>query len=140
MYKIKFLIVTIVMPMSLVACGALSWYSIEQTPADSVAYLRDGVFLSGDYVRSASISEINGNSNIARENALIKISTGKHQVKIYCEEAVGEFNSLEFIGKAKVLELHAKIQRTYHVRCKPYTHWWIEDVENGEIVAGEKYI
>lgn len=140
MYKIKFFIVAIIMHISLVSCGALSWYSIEQSPADSVAYLRDGVFVRGDYVRSANISEINGNSVKARENALIKISTGKHQIKVHCEEAVGEFNSSEFIGKAKVLELQAKIQRTYHVRCRPYTHWWIEDVENGEVVAGEKYI
>ena len=32
------------------------WYSIEQTPATPIAYLRDGVFVSGDYVRSALIA------------------------------------------------------------------------------------
>ncbi len=127
-------------PMSLAACGALSWYSIEQSPAESVAYLRDGVFMSGDYIRSTRISEINGSTDITRENKLIKITIGKHQIKVYCEEAVGEFNSLDFIGEERVLEFQAEIQRMYHVRCKPYTHWWIEDIENGKVVAGEKYI
>lgn len=140
MYKIRLLIFNIIMPMSLFSCGALSWYSIEQTPADSISYLRDGVFMSGDYIRSTTISEVDGKSVLSRDQKLIKVSTGRHKIKVLCEEANGEFNSLDFTGKAKVLVIDAKIQRTYQVLCKPYTHWWIEDVENGEVIAGEKYI
>lgn len=138
--KIKHFAFALVMQLSLVSCGALSWYSIEQTPADSISYLKDGVFVSGDYIQSAIISEIDGKPVGDRNKKRIKVSTGERYIKVLCEEASGEFNSLDFKGKAKILVLDAKIQRTYRVRCKPFTHWWIEDIENGKIVAGEEYI
>ena len=33
---------------------------LSKTPATPIAYVRDGVFVSGDYVRSALIAEIDG--------------------------------------------------------------------------------
>ena len=137
---LKSIIMAILLPVLLFSCGTTSWYSIQQTPAESFAYLRDGVVMVGDYIRVATISEIDGEPVIMREKNLIKLSTGIHMIKIHCDEAVGKFNSKDFIGKAKVLELNAKIQRSYIAHCKPYTHWWIEDTENGNIVAGEKFI
>ncbi len=122
----------------LASCGVFSWHSIEQTPANPVAYMRDGVYVSGDYARRASISEIDGKRVAKSDDNVIVVALGEHQVKIYCDEANGEFDSNEFNGKAKILKFDAKIQRTYLVRCVPFTHWWIEDLENSEVVAGEK--
>lgn len=139
-YKSKplLLITTLVLPLSLCSCGIVAWHSIEQTPAEAVAYMRDGVFVSGGYVRSALIAEIDGKEIIQSDNNLIQISLGTHQVNISCGEAEGEFNSEELNGKAKTLEFEAKMQRTYLVQCIPYTHWWIEDLENKAVVGGEK--
>ena len=125
--------------ISLASCGALSWHSIEQTPALPIAYLKDGVFVSGDYVRSTSIAEIDGKAIHISSNHLVEVSVGIHQVKVFCDEAEGEFNSEEFSGEAKMLEFEAQTQRTYVIRCVPYTHWWIEDLENKSVVAGDKY-
>ena len=123
----------------LVSCGAHSWHSIEQTPATPTAYIRDGVFVSGDYVRSALIAEIDGKSIVKQKNHLVEVEVGKHQIKVFCNEAEGEYNTEEFIGQAKTLEFEAQIQRTYLVHCMPFTHWWIEDIENKAVVAGERY-
>jgi hypothetical protein len=138
--RLKSKLIGIIFPLFLVSCGATSWYSIQQTPAEPVAYLRDGVVMSGDYIRGATISEVDENAVMVRENGLILVPVGTHKLKIMCEEAYGKFNSNEFVGKARVLELDAKTQRTYKVYCKPYTHWWIEDIENGDVVAGEEFI
>ncbi len=140
MYKFKYSVITIIMSMFLSSCGALNWYAIEQIPADSVAYLRDGVFMSGDHIHSATISEIDGEIVATRDEKFIKIIAGKHKIKVLCDGANGEFDSEDFEGKEKVLEFNAKIQRMYLVRCKPFTHWWIEDIDNGEVVAGVRYI
>ncbi len=121
------------------SCGALRWHSIEQTPAEPIAYMRDGVYVSGAYVRSALIAEIDGNKVIKPSNNLVEVPIGKHIVKVFCDEAEGEFNSNEFSGVAKTLEFEAHIQRTYLVRCTPFTHWWIEDLESNSVVAGEKF-
>jgi hypothetical protein len=121
------------------SCGLVPWHSIEQTPAEPVAYMRDGVFVSADYVRSAVIAEIDGKAAVKTSDNLVKVSVGKHHVKVLCEEAKGKFNTNEFKGEAKVLEFEALIQRTYLVRCMPYTHWWIEDSENNQVVAGERF-
>jgi hypothetical protein len=127
--------------VSLCSCGLIpvTWHSIEQTPAEAIAYIRGGVFVSGEYLRSATIAEIDDKAVAQSDNNLIKISLGKHQVKIFCDEAIGEFNSLELDGKAKVLELNAQQQRTYLVRCEPYSHWWIEDLDSKSVVAGKKF-
>ncbi|QMU60855.1 MAG: hypothetical protein GKR92_03760 [Gammaproteobacteria bacterium] len=123
----------------LYSCGALSWHSIEQTPATPIAYVRDGVFVSGDYVRSALIAEIDGKKVVKPSNNLVEVAVGKHQIKVFCDEAQGEFNSEEFSGKAKTLEFEAQIQRTYLVRCVPFSHWWIEDLESKAVIAGQKF-
>ena len=137
--KVRSCLTNFILIMPLVSCGAHSWHSIEQTPATPTAYIRDGVFVSGDYVRSALIAEIDGKPVIKLENHLIEVEVGKHQIKILCNEAVGEYNTEEFIGQAKTLEFMAQIQRTYLVHCVPFTHWWIEDIENKAVVAGKKY-
>jgi len=137
--KIWLCFISLIFIMPLVSCGAHSWHSIEQTPATPIAYLRDGVFVSGDYVRSALIAEIDGNSVIKSKNHLVEVAVGKHKVKVFCNEAEGEYNSEEFVGQAKTLEFEARIQRTYLVHCVPFTHWWIEDLENKVVVAGERY-
>jgi hypothetical protein len=139
--ELKLCLISLLLTLSLCSCGLIpvSWHSIEQTPAESIAYIRDGVFVSGEYIRSASIAEIDSQAVAQSNNNLIEIGLGKHQVKIYCDEAKGEFNSLELDGKAKILELDAQVQRTYLVRCEPYSHWWIEDLESKSVVAGEKF-
>ncbi len=120
------------------SCAATRWHAIEEIPAEATAYLRDGVFVSGDYIRHATISEIDGKPVDRKNKDLIEISLGVHEVKILCDETRGKFNSNDLLGQSKTLTLDAKIQRTYIIRCLPYTHWWIEDSENNSIVAGEK--
>jgi len=71
----------------LTSCGSLHWHSIEQTPAEPVAYMRDGIYMSGAYVRSARVSEVDGRKVVKLENNLIELSVAKHQIKIYCDEA-----------------------------------------------------
>ncbi len=124
----------------LCSCGALRWHSIEQMPADEIAFIRDGVFVTGEYVRSAAITEIDGKAATESESGLYEVSVGIHEIKVHCDETKGSFNSKDLIGKAKTLKFEAQIQRTYLVRCVPFTHWWIEDSENNAIVAGEKYV
>jgi len=129
----------LILVVPLYSCGALSWHSIEQTPATSIAYMRDGVFVSSDYVRSAIIAEIDGKEVVKPNNNLVEVAVGKHQIKVFCDEAKGEFNSKEFSGKAKMLEFEAQIQRIYLVRCMPFSHWWIEDLESKAVIAGQKF-
>lgn len=138
---LKLCLISLNLSLLLSSCGwvPVLWHSTEQTPAEPIAYIRDGVFVSGEYVRSASIAEIDNEPVVQSNSNLIQLSLGKHQVKILCDEAKGEFNSLEMDGKAKTLELIAQIQRTYLVRCEPYSHWWIEDLESKSVVAGEKF-
>ena len=139
--RLKLCLISLILTVPLCSCGMIpvAWHSIEQTPATPVAYMRDGVVVSGDYARSALIAEIDGRLVTKSSNNLVEVSVGKHQVKIFCDEAEGEFNSQEFSGEAKTLEFEAKIQRTYLVRCVPFSHWWIEDLENKAVVAGQKY-
>ena len=120
------------------SCGSSRWYAVEQEPAEPYAYLHDSVFVLNDYIRVASVSEIDGNLIDSVSTKNLKISIGKHQVKISCDEAKGSYDSADLSGKAKVLVFDASIQRTYKVFCLPYTHWWIEDFENGNVVAGER--
>jgi len=129
----------LILVVHLFSCGALNWHSIEQTPATPIAYMRDGVVVSGDYVRSALIAEIDGKKVVKPSNNLVEVAVGKHQIKIFCDEAKGEFNSIEFSGKAKTLEFEAQIQRIYIVRCVPFSHWWIEDLESKAVIAGQKF-
>lgn len=138
---VKLCLISLIFSLFLPSCALIPapWHSTEQIPAEPIAYMRDGVFVSGEYVRAASIAEIDNEVVAQSNNNLIEISLGKHQVKIFCDEAKGEFNSLEMDGKAKVLEFDAQLQRTYLVRCEPYTHWWIEDLDNKSVVAGEKF-
>ena len=139
--SLKLCLISLILTVPLYSCGMIPvvWHSIEQTPAEPIAYMRDGVIVSGDYARSALIAEIDGRSVTKSSNNLVEVSVGKHQVKIFCDEAEGKFNSQEFSGEAKILEFEAKIQRTYLVRCVPFSHWWIEDLENKVVVAGQKY-
>ena len=123
----------------LCSCGAFRWHSIEQIPAEEVAYIKDGVFVSGKYVRSTEITEIDGKPAQEEDSGLHEVGIGVHKVKIKCDEAEGTFNSNELLGKTKILEFEAQVQRTYLARCVPFTHWWIEDIENKTVVAGEKY-
>ena len=131
--------VSLVWVITLCSCGALRWHSVEQIPAEEVAYMRDGVFVSGNYVRSTKITEIDGKPAKDKNRGLREIGVGVHTVKIKCEEAIGTFNSNKLAGKTKILEFEAQTQRTYQVHCMPYTHWWIEDSENKSVVAGEKH-
>ena len=121
-------------------CGSLRWHSVEQIPAEAVAYMRDGVFVSGKYIRSAKITKIDNIVANETVDSLHQISIGTHEVIIHCAEAEGAFNSNELKGKTKNLVFKAEIQRTYLVRCEPFTHWWIEDLESKAVVAGEKYM
>ena len=105
-----------------------------------IAFIRDGVFVSGEYVRSAEITEIDGKTAAESANGLYEVSVGIHEIKIHCDETKGSFNTKNLVGKAKTLKFEAQMQRTYIVRCMPFTHWWIEDSENNAVVAGEKYI
>ena len=138
---LKSSIICLILSLFLCSCGLIPvvWHSSEQIPAESIAYIRGGVFVSGEYLRSVTIAEIDNESVAQENNKLIKIGLGIHQVKIYCDEAKGEFNSLRVEGKAKTLELNAQLQRTYLAGCKPYSHWWIEDLDSKTVVAGEKF-
>ena len=120
------------------SCGSPRWYAVEQELAEPYAYIHDSVFVLNDYIRVASVREIDGNLIDGEPTKNLKISTGKHQVKIFCDEAEGSYDSVNLLGEAKVLEFDANIQRTYKVFCLPYTHWWIEDFESGNVVAGER--
>lgn len=120
------------------SCGTPRWYSVEQEPAKPFAYIHNSVFVSNDYVRVATIREIDGNEVDEISNGNLKISLGRHQVKIYCDEAKGTYDSNALTGQAKVLEFEATIQRTYKAACHPYTHWWIEDSDSMKVVAGKK--
>ncbi|MEM7401198.1 MAG: hypothetical protein AAF304_04530 [Pseudomonadota bacterium] len=122
----------------LTSCGATRWHSIQEIPAEPTAYIRDSVFVSGDYIRNATIDEIDGNPIDRTSRNVAEIDLGVRKIKILCDEARGEFSSSDLVGQAKTLTIEAKIQRTYIVRCLPYTHWWIEDAENRSVVAGEK--
>lgn len=124
--------------MQLFSCGTTRWYSVEEQLAEPVAYISDGVYVSGDYIRSATVTEIDGNEVEDRASYKLNINTGTHHVKIYCDEAKGNFNSNDLKGRAKTLEFEAQTQRKYKAYCLPYTHWWIEDLENGKTVAGYK--
>ena len=138
--KVGFFFISLIFIMPLVSCGAHSWYSIEQTPATPIAYLRDGVFVSGDYVRSALIAEIDGKSVLTQKNHLVEVAVGKHQVKVFCNEAEGEYNSEEFVGQAKTLEFEARIQRKVSCRlCALYTLVDRRFREIISVVAGERY-
>lgn len=139
MLKLCFIYIFLLLPLS--SCGVIpvKWHSIEQTPSESVAFVRGGVFVSGEYLRSATIAEIDNVAVVQANNESIEIDLGQHHVKIYCGEAQGEFNSLDLEGKAETLVLDAQLQRTYLVRCEPYSHWWIEDSESKAVVAGEKF-
>ena len=122
----------------LTSCGLSRWHAIEEIPAEQTAYLRDGVFVSGDYIRNATVSEIDGKT-VDRDNKdRIEIMLGMRQIKVLCDEARGSFDSSDLAGESKILSFEAKVQRTYLVRCLPFSHWWIEDSENHSIVAGEK--
>ena len=131
-----FLLVLLV--MQLFSCGTTRWYSVEEQLAESVAYISDGVYVSGDYIRSATVTEIDGNEIKEGAGNKLTINTGTHHVKIYCDEAKGSFNSNDLKGRAKTLEFEAQTQRKYKAYCMPYTHWWIEDLDNGKTVAGYK--
>lgn len=120
------------------ACASSRWYSVTQEPAVPYAYVHDGVFVSGNYVRSALITEIDGNTVENSTSNELKISIGLHQVKIYCDEAKGSYDSSELSGQARVLEFEAHTERRYKAFCMPFTHWWIEDLENKQIVVGQK--
>jgi len=122
------------------ACGIVNWHSIEQVPAEPFAYIRDGVFVSGNYVRSAKVIQIDDITYEGSKTPLLEIGLGKRRVKILCGEAKGDFDTKQFTGQEKILEFEAQIQRTYRVGCLPHTHWWIEDLDNQKIVAGEKAI
>ncbi len=135
----KYIVLTL-LTSTICACGALRWHSVEEMPAESIAYIRDGVFVSGNYIRSATIVEIDGKKSEESNQGLHEINIGTHEITIYCDEAEGEFDSNELTGKSRILKFEAQIQRTYLVRCEPFTHWWIEDSENQSIVAGEKNI
>jgi len=137
--KLTITLICLIIAFSQASCGHSRWhYSIEQIPAEPNAYLRDGVFVSGDYIRNASISEIDGVPVKQTESRPIKITLAEHKLKIRCSEAVGEYDSDNLAGQEKTLILNAKVQRTYIIRCIPHTHWWIEDAENKKIIAGEK--
>ncbi len=120
------------------ACGSSRWYSIEQEPATPHAFIHQTVFVLEDYIRVTSIREIDGKVVDKNKNNKITISATKHQIKIYCDETRGAYDSNSLSGQARILEFEAKMQRVYRVYCYPYTHWWIEDSENSEVVAGEK--
>lgn len=125
--------------LTLASCGHSRWrYSIEQVPAEPTAYLRDGVFVSGEYIRYATISELDGVPVVRNGSEPLSVSLGAHKLKVHCSEAEGKYDTSKVSGKEKTLEFEAEIQRTYLVRCMPYTHWWVEDSENKKIVAGEK--
>ena len=112
------------------SCGATRWHSIQEIPAEEKAYIRDSVYVSGDYIRNATITEIDGKPYTRENGNLVDFDVGTHTIKILCSEARGSFNSRELAGQAKTLTFEAKIQRTYIAGCFPYTHWWIEDSEN----------
>lgn len=146
MYK-KLLFVSIII-LIVTACGNRKWYSIEQQPAKPYAELKDGVYASGEYLRSAVVSNLNGKFIDKKKNSSLKVNVGIHQVTIYCDEANGEYNSnaQDGVGRGpintekhtKVLTLQADTQRVYRAFCLPYSHWWIEDTESGKVVTGEK--
>ena len=123
--------------LSQVSCSSPRWYAVEEYPAEQVAYVSDGVYVNGSYVRSARVTEIDGKKVKDNNNFRHPINTGMRLVKINCDEAKGSFNSKELLGQSKILKFSADIQRTYKAHCLPYTHWWIEDVENGKVVAGK---
>lgn len=118
------------------SCGSTQWYAIEEHPAEKVAYVSGGVYVNSGYIRSAYVAEIDGNKVKDSNSHRHAINAGVHVLKIYCDEAKGSFNSDNLLGNAKTLKFNAEIQREYKANCQPYTHWWIEDVENGEVVAG----
>ncbi len=131
--------IIVILTVLLTSCNYTKWrYSIEQVPAEPVAYLKDGVFVSGDYIRNASIIEIDGVAIEHSNDKPLQVSIGKHSLKILCAEASGEYDSANLSGKEKLLEFEAETQRTYLIRCIPFTHWWVEDSENKKIVAGNK--
>ena len=75
------LLICVVFITLLSSCGATRWHAIQEIPAESIAYLRDGVFISGDYIRNATIAEIDGKSVDRKNGNLIEIGLGVHKIK-----------------------------------------------------------
>ena len=148
MYK-KILFISIIVLIA-DACANKKWYSIEQQPTEPYALLNDGIYASGDYLRSAVVRELNEEPIDKKNNEPFKVKPGTHRVMIHCNETKGEYDSIQqdalLIGpinlakKAKTLTLETDIGRIYRVQCVPYTHWWIEDTETGKVVSGTKPI
>lgn len=131
-------ILVIAFLLFLQACFTSRWYSIEQEPAQQMAYIHASVFVTNDYIRSTLIHEIDGEEVENAAKGKLEINVGTHRVKIFCDEAKGNYDSDELKGQSKELEFEAFTQRTYKALCLPYSHWWIEDSENGKVVAGQK--
>ena len=130
LYVIIFFLLTVT------SCGSGRWYSIGQEPAKPIAYIRGGVFVSGEYVRSASIAEIDGKESAMHSEQNFQIPIGTRRITINCDEAKGSYDSKEFTGQSKILEFDAETEKIYRVWCKPYTHWWIEEIATKKTVAG----
>ena len=143
--KLLFISIAILIANS---CEGRKWYLIEQQPAEPYALLKDGVYVSGEYLRSAIVININDELVNKQNNSPIKVKIGMHQVTIYCDEAKGIYNSNKqdvskyeadnTRKKTKTLTFNAKTERVYRVFCVPYTHWWIEDTELNRVVSGIK--
>ena len=118
------------------SCGSGKWYSIEQEPAEPIANIRGGVFVTGEYIRSASILEIDDQELNMHSEQNFQIPIGMRKIKISCDEAKGSFDSGKFAGQSKTLVFEAKTEKNYRAWCKPYTHWWIEEMNTKKIVAG----
>ncbi len=120
----------------ILSCSNSRWYAVEELPAETKAYIRDNYYLSGDYVTGAAVVRIDGVDSVNK--SVHELSLGMHKIAISCGEARGSFDTDHVKSQIKTLELDARIQRTYKVACKPFSHWWIEDLENGAVVAGAK--
>ena len=120
------------------SCSSARWYSIEQEPAKPIAYISGGVFVVGEYVRSASIVEIDGNKLSEDMGNSIQIPIGTRTIKILCDEAKGNYDSSKFTGESKKLQFIARTEKNYRAGCMPFTHWWIEEIATNNIVAGIK--
>ncbi len=146
MYK-KLLFISILI-LIVNACENRRWYSIEQKTAEPFALLKDGIYASGDYVRSARVIKVNDKLIDKQNDKPFKIGVGTHKIMIYCNEASGEYDSsqqdtekhgpVNTAKKARILTLEADTERVYRVNCVPYTHWWITDTETGGLAAGAK--
>ncbi len=119
------------------ACGTVKAYSGPELPPDQIAIIKPKDSL---HIETLDGKELEGNFWGLKQNAAIK--PGPHALKLVEVSCIDFYTGTTLLttcyNKGFVtLYFEAEAGHTYHVRGSGYI-FWIEDEENGEVVAGYK--